>query len=77
MAATFLVETGQWDRAESILPPSESKGDAAQQTAGANPYQAYAVLAEISTIFARGLAAAAHGLPDVKKEQSWHLGFSS
>jgi tetratricopeptide (TPR) repeat protein len=68
MAASFLVETEQWDRAESLLPPPASTGDARKQTGGgSNPYQAYAVLAEIPAIFARGLAAAAHGSPEAQK----------
>jgi hypothetical protein len=69
MAAAFLVETEQWDRAESLLPPlSANPGNAEKQTrSSANPYQAYAVLVQIPAIFARGLAAAAHGSPEAQK----------
>jgi hypothetical protein len=69
MAAAFLVETEQWDRAESLLPPLPvSLGHSGKQTSGgSNPYQAYAILAQIPAIFARGLAAAAHGSPEAQQ----------
>jgi tetratricopeptide (TPR) repeat protein len=69
MAAAFLVETEQWDRAESLLPAlPASMGDAGKQTGGgSNPYQAYAVLTQIPAIFARGLAAAANGSPNAQQ----------
>jgi tetratricopeptide (TPR) repeat protein len=72
MAASFLVETEQWDRAESLLPALPAGlGDAGQPTgSGSNPSQAYAVLAQIPAIFARGLAAAAHGSPEAHKSMA-------
>jgi tetratricopeptide (TPR) repeat protein len=64
MAATFVVKTAAWDAADQLLPPAKA-GEAKAQTGGApNPYQAYAVVAQIPAIFARGLAAAAKGSPE-------------
>ncbi|MCI0624711.1 MAG: hypothetical protein L0387_24210 [Acidobacteria bacterium] len=67
MAATFVVETERWDLAEQLLPPAKA-GEAKAQTGGSsNPMQAYAVVAEIPAHFARGLAAAARGLPEAQQ----------
>jgi hypothetical protein len=72
MAAAFLVETEQWDRAESLLPALPAGlGEAGQQTGnGSNSSQGYAVLAQIPAIFARGLAAAALGSPEAQKSMA-------
>ncbi len=69
MAATFVVETEQWDAADQLLPPAKA-GEAKAQTGSTNPYQAYVVVAQIPAIFARGLAAAAKGLPEGQKSMT-------
>jgi tetratricopeptide (TPR) repeat protein len=55
MAATFLVETEQWDAADAVLPQERS---AAPPTGVPAPYRGFVVLAQAPAIFARGLSAA-------------------
>ena len=67
MAGTFVVETEQWDAAESLLPPMKA-GDAQPQPGGGpNPYRAYIAVVQIPAIHARGLAAAAKGSPEARQ----------
>ncbi|MGH9320836.1 MAG: hypothetical protein ACRD3V_13240, partial [Vicinamibacteria bacterium] len=62
MASTFVVETERWDSAENLLTlPGTAAPDAQTPSGEVNPLAAYAVLAEIPAIFARGLAHAAEG----------------
>ncbi|MCC2662857.1 MAG: uncharacterized protein K0S35_779 [Geminicoccaceae bacterium] len=64
MAATFLVETEQWDEASELLGPQETR--AVPQTGTGGPYQAFAALAETPAVFARGLATAVTGSGEVQ-----------
>ena len=57
MAATFLVETAQWNRAMELLV-SQQTGAAPSPSAGGGQYQAFAALAQAPAVFAQGLAAA-------------------
>jgi hypothetical protein len=63
MAATFLVETEQWDTASELLGPQERK--AVPQAGEDGPYRAFAALAQTPAVFARGLAAAMTGSGEV------------
>ena len=57
MAASYLIETQQWDKAETILGPAlpQSTGESPEADKSS---KAFATLARTSIIFARGLAAA-------------------
>jgi tetratricopeptide (TPR) repeat protein len=70
MAAALVVETEQWNRAESWLAPLQTQsGEVGAKTGGGHhPMRAYAVLARIPTLFAQGLAAAEKGSPDAQKK---------
>jgi tetratricopeptide (TPR) repeat protein len=68
MAATFVIETEQWKAAEQLLPPADEMK--AQPDGAPDPYQAYAVVAQIPLIFARSLAAAAQDLPAAQTSAS-------
>jgi tetratricopeptide (TPR) repeat protein len=59
MAATFLVETEQWDKASELLGPEETRS--VPQAGAGGPYQAFAALAQTPAVFARGLATAVTG----------------
>jgi tetratricopeptide (TPR) repeat protein len=62
MGATFVIETERWSFAEEMLRAPGNAAPDAQTTKGdLNPLTAYAVLAEIPVIFARGLAKASLG----------------
>ena len=63
MAATFLIETRQWDRAMELLA-SQQMGPASPPSAGGGQYQAFAALAQAPAVFAQGLAAATTGADD-------------
>jgi hypothetical protein len=69
MAATFVAETAAWDAAEQLLDSlQKTAADSKSQTGdGANPMRAYVLAAQVPAIFARGLAAAAQGLPEAQK----------
>ncbi len=57
MAASYLIETQQWDKAETILGPAlpQSTGESPEADKSS---KAFATLARTPIIFARGLAAA-------------------
>jgi hypothetical protein len=63
MAAAYLIATQQWDAAEEILGPVQTKTLKEPTRSDSNPYEAFAVLAQTPAIFARGLAAAMKGSP--------------
>jgi hypothetical protein len=65
MAATFLVETKQWDAAPDLLPPEQRAPP--QGNAGGGPYQAFVALAQAPAVFARGLASAMAGAADAQQ----------
>lgn len=72
MAATFVVETARWGEAAPLLPPlPRSPAEQAPLPSSSNPYQAFAVLVETPSVFARGLAAAMQG--EVVAQQSIHV----
>jgi tetratricopeptide (TPR) repeat protein len=64
MAATFLVETGQWNAASDLLPPRQAIPPASP---GGDPYTVFAALAEAPSVFARGLATAMMGSADAQQ----------
>jgi tetratricopeptide (TPR) repeat protein len=66
MAATVLVETGQWNAASDLLPPRQ-EGAAPLAGPGGGPSKAFAALAEAPSVFARGLAAAMMGSADAQQ----------
>lgn len=66
MAAEFVVDTERWDAAERLLPGTPGKAKDSKATADADPYQAFAAVAQTPAIFARGLAAAMKGSPDAQ-----------
>lgn len=71
MAATFVVETEQWDTAEQWLgsPQAGQAADSLSQTqtsSGAHAMQAYMGVTQVPVIFARGLATAAQGSPEAQ-----------
>jgi tetratricopeptide (TPR) repeat protein len=65
MAATFLVETEQWDETSKLLGPEATEG--VPQTGTGGPYQAFAALAQTPAVFARGLATALTGSGEVQE----------
>jgi tetratricopeptide (TPR) repeat protein len=64
MAATFVVESARWNEAAELLP--RATGAAPSAPSGGVQYQAFAALAQAPAVFARGLAAAMTGAPDVQ-----------
>ena len=72
MAATFVVETAQWDAAEQWLgAPQEQAADSQSQTSsGAHAMQAGVGVTQAPAIFARGLAIAAQGSPEAHKSMA-------
>ena len=65
MAATFLVETGQWTAASDLLPPRQKAIPPASPEG--DPYTVFAALAEAPSVFARGLATAMMGSADAQQ----------
>ena len=65
MAATFLVETEQWDEASEVLGLQET--EAVPQSGAGGPYQAFAALAQTPAVFGRGLATAITGSGEVQQ----------
>jgi len=74
MAATFVVETAQWDTAEQWLgAPREQAANSQSQTqtsSGAHPMQADVGVTQVPVIFARGLARAVQGSPEAQKSMA-------
>jgi tetratricopeptide (TPR) repeat protein len=76
MAATLLIETERWEAAGQWLPPlglpppGPAAGARAPAGGAADPYRAYAVVAQIPAVFARGLAAAATGAPAARESRA-------
>jgi hypothetical protein len=72
MAATFVVETAQWDTTEQWLgAPREQAADSQSQTSsGAHPMQADVGVTQAPAIFARGLAIAVRGSPEAQKSMA-------
>ncbi|HJS74126.1 MAG TPA: hypothetical protein VJ921_07570 [Vicinamibacteria bacterium] len=64
MAAAFLIETEQWTSVEALSEPEPAPKDAQSAAGDLNPLAAFAVVAEIPIVFARGLARAAAGSPE-------------
>ena len=69
MAATFVVETAQWDTAEQWLgaPQEQAAYSQSQTSSGAHSMQAGVGVTQAPAIFARGLAIAAQGSPEAQK----------
>jgi tetratricopeptide (TPR) repeat protein len=79
MAATYLIETGRWSEAASVLPgqsasarPGSQQAPATQKTpppggGDAGSSRAYAALVRSPVVFARGYAAAMTGTGDVRQ----------
>jgi tetratricopeptide (TPR) repeat protein len=68
MAASTVIETERWDSAEPLseeTPPVPR--DAQSATGDINPFAAYAVVAEIPALFARGMAQAVAGSPEARE----------
>jgi tetratricopeptide (TPR) repeat protein len=63
MAATFLVETGLWQKAGDLLPPEQAAPPHAGQEG--SPYRSLAALAQAPAAWGRGMAAAMTGSPEV------------
>jgi hypothetical protein len=72
MAATFVVETAQWDTAEQWLgaPQAQAADSQSQTSSGAPLMQAYVGITQAPAIFARGLAIAAQGSPEAQKSMA-------
>jgi hypothetical protein len=72
MAATFVVETTQWDTAEQWLgAPREQAADSQSQTSsGAHSMQTDVGVTQAPAIFARGLAIATQGSPEAQKSMA-------
>jgi tetratricopeptide (TPR) repeat protein len=68
MAAAFAIETERWDSTDPITREPRAVPQDAQTPAGdLNPLAAYAVLAEIPAVFARGLAQAVAGSAEARE----------
>jgi hypothetical protein len=67
MAAAFVIEAERWDAAAQLLPSLPTLAEKAPAPSSANPYQAFAALAQTPAIFARGLAAAMRGVPTAQQ----------
>lgn len=61
MAAALVVETERWGAAAQLLPALPMPPSQPPAPSGANPYQAFAALAQTPVMFARGLADAMQG----------------
>jgi hypothetical protein len=72
MAATFVVETAQWDAAERWLgsPQGQVTASQAQRSSGAHPRHADVGVTQAPAIFARGLARAAQGSPEAQQSMA-------
>jgi tetratricopeptide (TPR) repeat protein len=68
MAASYVIETERWDSAELISgEPRTVPRDAQSATGDINPFAAYAAVAEIPVLFARGMARAAAASPEARE----------
>jgi tetratricopeptide (TPR) repeat protein len=70
MAAAFVVETERWDAAETLLPAFPAPAGDAEAHTDLHPSRAFAALARSPAIFARGLAAAMRGSPEVQQSMA-------
>lgn len=69
MAAAFVVETGQWDRAAQWVEPLQKDAGQLIATVGSHPgpYQGLAQYVRSLWIYTRGMAAAQKDSPDAQK----------
>jgi tetratricopeptide (TPR) repeat protein len=67
MAAAFVVETEHWGAAAQFLPSLPTLAEKAPAPSGINPSQAFAALAQMPAVFARGLADAMQGAPTAQQ----------
>jgi hypothetical protein len=72
MAATFVVETAQWDAAEQWLglPREQAAASKSHTSSGAHTMQADVGVTQVPVIFAHGLATAAQGSPEAQKSMA-------
>jgi tetratricopeptide (TPR) repeat protein len=67
MAASFVIETERWDSELISGEPRSVPRDAQSAMGDINPFAAYAVVAEIPALFARGMARAAVDSPEARE----------